>query len=479
MTDEYEDYDDCTEDVGTGGPVISLREAVGRGYDEFMTCRKFYRMVKGSKGSKKSRTAALWYIYNMMKYPDANTLVIKKTYRSMEHSIFAEMQWAIDKLGVSRYWKVLTSPLELTYIPTGQKILFYGMDDPMKLASVTVSKGYLCWVLFEEFSDITSEEDFIRIVMSIRGEIPPETGLFKQITGIFNPWTDQSWIKARFFDTPHDDVLAMTTTFRDNEFLSKTSDIPRYMELYKTNPRLAKVICDGEWGVASGLIYENWETADFDPLQVLAEHPNAVCAYGLDFGYKQSYDAFAAVIIDVGARTLWVCDELYKRGLSNIDLAKRLTEMGYAKETIWADSAEPKSIYELMMGIPENAVDPAGNPTIRTYSLPNIKPALKGPGTVSNGIQRLQGYHMIISSHCPNTQMELRSYAYALDKNGKPTGDPIKEFDHIMDAIRYATTKIFIRGHGKVAEAKGNDSLVLPKSQTIKTRRSKRVVSSI
>lgn len=453
---------------------IRLREVVGRGYDEFWNCKKFYRMVKGSKGSKKSKTAALWYIYNMMYYPDANTLVIKKIYGSLQNTAYAELLWAIDRLDVGEYWECSVSPLRIRYIPTGQLILFAGMDDALKLASITVPKGYLCWVWFEEFFDIGNEEEFNKIAMSIRGYIPPETGLFKQITGTFNPWSEHTWIKRRFFDKPLDDVLAITTTYKDNEFLGD-DDIKRYEDLREQNPRQARIICDGEWGIAEGLIYENWIVEEFDYREIL-KNPNVKTTFGLDFGYKVSYNAFVAVLVDVGARTLWIYDEMYERGMTNLDIARKINNMGYGYEQIYADSAEPKSIFEIQAGLMEEVVID-GNIKSKTWSLPAIKPALKGADSIHNGISNLQSYRMIIHPKCENMIMELNNYAYDQDQFGNYIDKPIKEFDHLCDALRYSMVKFYIRGHGKVAEAKGIDGA--SSDHLRKQKASKRVVSSL
>ena len=125
---------------------ISLKKAVGKGYNRFWKFKGRYRVVKGSRASKKSKTTALWFITNMMKYPDANTLVIRKTFRTIKDSCFTELKWAISRLCVQDFWKVTESPLEMTYLPTGQKIYFRGFDDPLKVTSITVEVGNLCWM---------------------------------------------------------------------------------------------------------------------------------------------------------------------------------------------------------------------------------------------------------------------------------------------------------------------------------------------
>ena len=139
---------------------IHLPDVVGRGYKQFWNYKGRYRVVKGSRASKKSKTAALWFIYNMMKYPEANTLVIRKTYRTLKDSCFTELKWAIHRLGVDAWWKITESPFEMMYLPTGQKIYFRGLDDPLKVTSITVDVGVLCWMWIEEAYEIMSEDDF-------------------------------------------------------------------------------------------------------------------------------------------------------------------------------------------------------------------------------------------------------------------------------------------------------------------------------
>ena len=110
---------------------LYLPDIVGRGYGTFWNFKGRYRVCKGSRASKKSKTTALWYIVNMMRYPDSNLLVIRKVYRTLHDSCFTDLKWAINRLNVQAYWDVKESPLELTYRPTGQKILFRGLDDPL------------------------------------------------------------------------------------------------------------------------------------------------------------------------------------------------------------------------------------------------------------------------------------------------------------------------------------------------------------
>lgn len=126
--------------------MINLQEIVGTGYADFWNTKQRYRVIKGSRASKKSKTAVLWYITHMMQYPNANTLVVRKTERTLKDSCYADLKWAINKLGVEKYWKCTTNPLEMTFIPHGNKILFRGLDDPLKITSISVPSGVLCWL---------------------------------------------------------------------------------------------------------------------------------------------------------------------------------------------------------------------------------------------------------------------------------------------------------------------------------------------
>lgn len=165
--------------------TVNLPEIIGKGYGKFWNFKGRYRIVKGGRGSKKSCTTALDIIYKMMKYPLANTVVVRRFYNTHRDSTFAQLKWAINRLGVSHLWKATINPLEITYLPTGQKILFRGFDDSQSITSITVEKGHLCWVWCEEFFQITNEEDFNRLDMSIRGLLPD--GYYHQITMTMNP----------------------------------------------------------------------------------------------------------------------------------------------------------------------------------------------------------------------------------------------------------------------------------------------------
>lgn len=235
---------------------VDLPKLIGKGYGEFWRFQGRYRVCKGSRASKKSKTTALNLIYRMMRYPLANTLVIRRTFNTLRDSCWSDLQWAARRLRVSHLWSFTSSPLAAVYQPTGQQVFFRGLDDPQKLASISCSVGYLCWCWVEEAYELESESDFDMIDDTIRGELPK--GYFKQITLTFNPWSPSSWLKARFFDVPpNEELLAMTTTYRCNEWLDE-ADKRRFEEMKRRNPKRFRVAGDGDWGIEAGQFFEEF-----------------------------------------------------------------------------------------------------------------------------------------------------------------------------------------------------------------------------
>lgn len=398
---------------------LRLPDVVGKGYGTFWRFKGRYRVCKGSRASKKSKTTALNNITRLMEYPQANLLCVRKTYRTLKDSCFTELKWAIHRLGVDAWWDIKESPLEMTYKPTGQKILFRGLDDPLKVTSITVEVGVLCWLWIEEAYEISSEADFDTLDESIRGEVPP--GLFKQITLTFNPWNEHHWIKHRFFDAaPDPDILAMTTNYTCNEWLD-AADKKVFETMKRNNPRRYRVAGLGDWGIVDGLVYENWEERLFS-IDEVRKTPGIKSAFGLDFGYTNDPTALFCGLIDTSSKTLWVFDEIYKPGMSNEDIAAAVTEAGYAKERIRADSAEPKSIDRLY-----------------ALGLAHIRRARKGKDSINNGIDFIQDYKIFIHPRCTNFLTEIGNYTWDTDtKTGKKLNRPIDDFNHLMDAMRYA-----------------------------------------
>lgn len=374
---------------------LSLKELVGKGYNDFWNCKKRYRVCKGSRGSKKSKTTALEMIFRLIKYPLSNGLVVRRYKDTLRNSVFSDLNWAIHK---------------------------FGLDDGQKVTSISVDKGVLCWVWIEEAFEITNEADFDKLDMSIRGEVPE--GYFKQITITFNPWSATSWLKARFFDVVDDDIFTKTTTWECNEWLD-ASDRNLFLKMKVNNPRRYRIEGDGEWGIAEGLIYEKvrFEAFDIDKIRAI----NGIkAAFGLDFGFTDP-NAFVCMLIDNTAKKIYVFDEWYKTGVTNKIIAQAIKDKGYGGQRIICDNAEPKSIAELQ----EEGI--------------NAEASRKGKDSVNHGIQLIQNYEIVVHDvNCPEFRSEILNYCWLKDKNGKPTDKPDHDFSHGMDAMRYGASKALV-----------------------------------
>lgn len=402
--------------------TLRLSDIVGGGYDQYWCDKSRYRVLRGGKASKKSTTTALNYIYRLMKYPESNLLVVRQVMNTHRDSTFAQLKWAQEQLNVSHLWQNNVSPLEMTYLPTGQKILFRGFDDVLKIASTTVTKGYLCWVWVEEAFELQSEADFDKLDLSVpRGNIP--NTLFKQTTLTFNPWSAEHWLKKRFFDKTDENVSTYCTNYLCNEFLDDT-DRSVFERMKVTNRRKYDVAGLGNWGIAEGLVYENWEVKSFNP-SLLGSEDNTEwqynCFFGLDYGYTNDPTAFIGFYANPVKKEIWVFDEHYQTKMLNCDIAAMITKKGYAKERIRADAAEPKS-----------------NDDLRRLGISRIQPSVKGRDSVIHGIAAIQEYKIYIHPDCKNTIAEISSYCFKKDSNDNGKNEPEDRNNHIMDAMRYA-----------------------------------------
>ena len=283
------------------------------------------------------------------------------------------------------------------------------------------------WI--EEAFQVTSEDDFNKIDMSIRGQLP--AGLFHQFVLTFNPWSDKHWLKRRFFDNPDENTLAMTTNYKMNEFLSE-SDIRLYEIMKERYPRRYRIEGLGEWGIAEGLIYENWREEDFNIEELIEKNKNKrdkrgnpafVQCCGIDFGYTDP-TAFTAMYADKKDFKIYVYFEYCKSMMTTIQIANMLITNGFAHTLIYADSAEPRTIAELQL----NGV----------YGIKGVKKE-----TIVSGIRKLQDYAIIVHPRCQKTIEALSNYAWAKDrKTGAILEEPEHDFSHIPDSIRYATSEL-------------------------------------
>ena len=414
---------------------IPLSKYLGKGYNRFHHSRNFYRVVKGGRGSKKSKSTALDYIYKMLKYPWANLLVVRRFSNTNKQSTYTDLKWAANRMKVSHLFKLNESLPEITVKETGQKILFRGLDDPLKITSITVDNGLLAWLWLEEAYQVENKDKFDTLVESIRGSVD-DKNFFKQITVTFNPWSERHWLKSAFFDeeTRFNDVFADTTTYRDNEWLDQ-QDIDRYEDLWRTNPRRAAVVANGDWGVAEGLVFENYTIRDFDIMATIKRVGETTA--GLDFGFTHDPTTFPRLAVDLDNKELWIYAEHYEYAMTTDDIYNMIVDADMKNALITADSAEQRLIAEL-----------------KAKGISRITPSVKGAGSINAGIDFMKQFKIYIHPSCVKTIEEFDTYIYKQDKDGKWLNEPIDANNHIIDAVRYSLERYHIQRSNMREKAK-------------------------
>lgn len=409
-----------------------MPDVVGKGYASFWKTKKRYRVLKGGRGSKKSVTAALWFIYNIMKHSKANAVVVRKTFNTHKDSTFAQLKWAAKRLGVFEKWRFTLSPLECTYIATGQKILFRGFDDPLKLTSITVDTGVLCWAWLEEAYEIDSVDDFDTFDESIRGEMPE--GLWKQVTLTYNPWVNSHWTKDRYFDNEYPDTFTLTTTYKCNEWLDD-QDRKKITDLEFTNPDRYKVVGLGEYGIPGGQYFDEFRS-DIHVIELFVIPDNWRRYRVLDYGL----DMLACYWITTDTRNkAYVYKELYQSGLIISDAAKAILAMTLPDERIYETIGPPdlwnrrqetgKSAAEIF-GENDLWLSKANNNRIQGWY--NLKEWLKP----HEDEQQIMTANLVITKNCVNLIRTLPQLQCD-EKDPNDVANEPHELTHGPDAIRY------------------------------------------
>ncbi len=414
---------------------LSLPEVVGKGYGSFWRDTSFFEVIKGGRGSKKSRTMGLRSIYRIMKYPLSNMVVVRKVGNTHKDSTFAELKWAVHRLQVDHLWTFKVSPLEAIYTPTGQKILFRGFDDPLKLTSLAVDVGYLCWAWIEEAYEIDEEQDFNTFAEGIRGELPD--GLFKQITLTFNPWRSGHWTKARWFDKDDPNAFTLTTTHKCNEFLDQ-ADHDKIEALRETDPDRYKVVGLGEYGIPGGAFFNEFreEIHVCEPFDIPQEWDRyRVFDYGLDMFacYWAAMDTYKNLIIykEVYEPELIISEACQKMK----DMTTENIKITYAPPDLWNRRNDTgKSGADIFL---ENGVNLVKAKSGRVTGWQSTKEWLKVIETKDEQTgEKIQTSALRITKNCKNLIRCLPQIQHDDRKPNDVATEP-HELTHSVDALRY------------------------------------------
>lgn len=375
-------------------------------------------VLKGGRASSKSTHVALKLIKDMMKYP-VTTLCVRKVARTLEESVFEQLKEAIDMLGVAEYWRVVKSPLQLVYLPRGNKIIFRGADDPMKIKSIKVSKFPIAFLWIEELAEFKTEDEISTIENSVlRAELPD--GLFYAFYYSYNPpKRKQSWVNKKYEShmIPAN-TFVHHSTYLNNPHISKDF-VQEAEHIKETKPEKYKWEYLGE-AIGSGVV-------PFDNLTFRAIKDEEIATFdnirqGIDWGYGTDPFSFGRWHYDKTRRRIYAIDELYGVKIHNREVAEWMKEKGYHSDTTIADSAEPKSVDEM-----------------KKYGI-RIKGAKKGPGSVEYGEKWLDDLEEIVIDprRTPNIAKEFENIDYAVDKDGNVLPKLMDRDNHTIDGARYA-----------------------------------------
>lgn len=375
---------------------------------------------KGGRGSTKSSFISVEIVLNIMKDASndeyTNAVVFRRVKDVLRGSVFEQILWAIDVLGVNNKWKASYSPLKLTYIPTGQQIIFKGADNPKKVKSIKVSKGYLKYIWYEEVDEFENYDKIRNINQSImRG------GIKFFVFYSFNPpesqrnWTNMEVLEKRKDKyIHHSDYRSVPKKWLGEQFIIEAEHLKKVNLTKYEHDYLGAVTGTGGEVFLNITVREitDKEIKTFDRIK-----------RGLDWGYAADPLAYAVMNYDKTRKRLYIFREIYKTRLSNSRAIKLIKQIDPNPKLIIADSAEPKSIDDL-----------------KDAGL-KIKGAKKGEGSVEYGIRFLaeELEEIIIDPiRCPNAKTEFLGYEIEKDKNGNLKGEYPDKNNHFLDATRYA-----------------------------------------
>ncbi len=339
-------------------------------------------------------------------------LWLRKVQATVQESLFEDVKSCLVDFRIWDlcHWNKTDNKVTL---PNGAIFLFKGLDNPEKIKSI---KG-ISDVVMEEATEFQLN-DYTQLTLRLRERKHHE----RQIYLMFNPVSKTNWVYKYFFEQPQgDDVLIRQSSYKDNKFLDER--VRQNLEdLARRNPAYYKIYALGEFATLDKLVFPKYEKRllNADELRHLPSY------FGLDFGYINDPSAFIHVKVDIANKTLYIMQEYVKRGLTNYDLAKVITALGYAKERITADSAEKKSVAEIKIG-----------------GIERIKPSMKGPDSIMTGVQFLMQFNIVIDERCHKTIEEFDNYTWQKDKStGEYINKPVDTYNHCIDALRYAVEEL-------------------------------------
>ena len=393
-------------------------------------------VLYGGAGSGKSVYATQKIVYKLLK-EKRKCLIVRKTDNSIRASIYQEIVNRLDEMKLTKYCTINKKDFTIE-LPNGSIFLARGLQDPERIKSISGIDD----ILIEEATEL-NKEDFQQLNLRLRSKKKHQ-----QIHLMFNPVSKQNWVYKYFqFDkgTTPKNTKIIKTSYKDNIFLDDNY-IAEMEKMKETNYSWYKIYAEGEFCTLDKRVFTNWEVLDFninevlntkikqtgantDNLRFIKDNPiykkalkKITFRFGLDTGWNDP-TAFIAMLVDEENKEIYIYDEMYQRFMTNDDIIRNLKYKGYFKEQIICDSAEPRTIDYL-----------------RTHGASRVKGAIKGKGSILEGIRRLQQFKIYIHPRCENMITEAENYTWKKDKQGEYTDTPLDDgYCHLWDACRYAT----------------------------------------
>ena len=380
-----------------------------------------YYWLEGGRGSTKSSDVSVEIPQLIIKNPECHAVVLRKIGNTIKNSVYPQMQWGIDALGLTDKFRFKTSPHEITYKKTGQKILFFGVDDPQKIKSIKLPFGYvgICWI--EELDQFSGMEEIRNLNQSLLRGGP----VFWEFCSFNPPKSQNNWVnEEKLFEDPdrlvhHSTYLGVSREWLGDRFFEDAEKLKARNETAYRHEYLGEVTGTG------GAVFENVEDMAMSDDMV---HDFDRLYYGLDFGFSIDPLAFVSMHYDAKKEDLYIFDEIYQQKLTN-SRAAELIQQKAGSGRIIADSAEPKSIQEMRnMGL-------------------HVGGAKKSRDSVEHGIKWLQDRaHIYIDKRrCPNTYRVFVTYEYERNRQGQFISAYPDKDNHALDAARYAMDNVMRR----------------------------------
>ena len=401
---------------------IRLSEKIGSAFydvahDVFLHGHTHYDF-SGGRGSLKSSTVSVLVPLLLINNPGTHALVLRKVANTIRDSVYAQYIWAIGELGMAAYWEAKVSPMELIYKPTGQKIMFRGADDPMKIKSIKVPFGYIAVTHFEEKDQFAGRAEIRTILQStMRG------GSKYWNFESYNPpisrdnWANKDSLEERTDRLCHKSTyLQAPPEWLGEQFLAEAEHLKAIDERAYQHEYLGIPVGTG------GNVFDNLELREITDEEM--SHFDHIYQ-GVDYGWFPDPFAFIRLHYDRARETIYLMDEIYQNKLTNEASGNIIIQRGYKDAYITCDSAEPKSVADYRaMGLPAKA-------------------AVKGPGSVDYGMKWLQRRKIVIDrKRTPNAYNEFVNYEYDRNKDGDIISGYPDENNHLIDATRYAVERI-------------------------------------